>query len=86
MKSKAKTIFTEDRESLDIILSIMQLCETLNLNAIIEFIEDKEQAELLRSVGCKYFQGYYYSKPLSEEELIQFIKKTSDFNSSLIQA
>ena len=40
---------------------------------VVEGVETKEQAELLRNYGCDFFQGYYYSKPISEEEFVKLL-------------
>ncbi|MGB0990737.1 MAG: hypothetical protein ACPGUI_07920, partial [Halarcobacter sp.] len=37
--------------------------------------EEQKELELLESFGCDIYQGYYFSKPLSKEELIKFIKR-----------
>ncbi|HWQ47152.1 MAG TPA: EAL domain-containing protein, partial [Longilinea sp.] len=49
--------------------AIVQIAHSLGLEAIAEGIENNEQLEALRSIGCKYGQGYYLSKALGEEEL-----------------
>ena len=36
-----------------------------------EGIETEEMAEALREIGCDYFQGYYFSRPLPMEEFLQ---------------
>ena len=37
----------------------------------VEGVETKEEAELLRNYGCDFFQGYYYSKTIPEEEFVK---------------
>jgi sensor c-di-GMP phosphodiesterase-like protein len=38
-----------------------------------EGTETIEQVDFLRQEGCKYVQGYYYSRPLPEKEYIAYI-------------
>ncbi|MBF4695724.1 EAL domain-containing protein [Fusibacter sp. Q10-2] len=44
----------------------------LNLTVVAEGIENIEQFRILESLNCNRYQGYYFSKPLSEPDLIQF--------------
>jgi len=47
-----------------IIKSLMQLSKELEMPAISEGVETKEQVEFLRGIGCDLFQGYYFAKPM----------------------
>lgn len=55
-----------------IINAVIQMAKWLGTPVIAEGVETMEQADYLRSIGCKYIQGYLYSKPIPEDE---FIKK-----------
>jgi len=46
-----------------IVLSIIQLALALDLNIVAEGIEEKDQMDTLRELGCQYGQGYYMSRP-----------------------
>jgi len=52
---------------------IINLSESLNLSVIAEGIETEVQKEFLLSSGCKYIQGYFYSKPLNVNDMTDFI-------------
>ncbi|EPT2524747.1 EAL domain-containing protein [Klebsiella pneumoniae] len=41
---------------------------------VAEGVENNEQFELLKNMNCDEFQGYYYSKPLSGDQLIDFLR------------
>ena len=45
------------------------MCENEGKTLIIEGIETKAQLDTFKSLGCKYFQGYYFSHPVSVEEI-----------------
>lgn len=62
--------------SQDIISGIIQMANNLNLLIIAEFVETKEQRDMLAGLGCPIFQGYYYSRPLPLEDLHHYMKKT----------
>lgn len=47
-----------------IISSVIRMAKWLNIPVIAEGVDRAEQVEFLKSVGCDYIQGFYYSKPL----------------------
>ena len=51
-----------------IISAIVQMAKWLGTPVIAEGVETMEQADYMKSVGCKYVQGYLYSKPVPEDE------------------
>ena len=50
-----------------IIRSILSLAQTLKLDVVAEGVETIEQRDYLLAEGCRFYQGYLYGKPLSEE-------------------
>ena len=40
----------------------------LGIPLIVEGVETQEQRDFLSTVGCDYVQGYYYAKPMPQEE------------------
>ena len=54
---------------------ILSMANKLELGLLAEGVETKEQIELLQSIGCDQVQGYYYSKPMPEEEFFELLKK-----------
>lgn len=52
----------------NILAAIIQMARSLKMQTIAEGVETLEQVEFLKSIGCKYVQGYYYSRPLPVEE------------------
>ena len=54
--------------------SIIDLGRAMRIDTVAEGIELDEQAEILRSLGCEFGQGFYFAKPLEPaawEELLQ---------------
>lgn len=56
----------------EIMKLVINLARELRLQVIAEGVETAEQAMLLKSMGCRYAQGYLYGKPMTEAD---FIKK-----------
>ena len=44
------------------------------MKILAEGVETVEQAELLIEKGVEYLQGFYYSRPIPEDEYIEFLK------------
>jgi len=61
----------------NILNSIMRMAKWLRLPVVAEGVETKEQADYLRSIGCDYVQGYYYSQPMSVPEFERLIKSAA---------
>ena len=40
-----------------------------------EGIEDERMAEMMKEIGCDYFQGFFYSKPVPMDDFIQAVQK-----------
>ena len=57
-----------NRKNNNIIISLIEFAHRLDLKVIAEGVETKEQADFLRENGCDYFQGYYFSRPMPQEE------------------
>lgn len=57
-----------------IIHSIVELGSTLGFDIIAEYVETAEQRDKLLELGCKIYQGYYFSPPLEKDAFIQYYK------------
>ena len=51
-----------------ILSSVIQMAGRLGIPVIVEGVETLEQRDFLSTVGCDYVQGYYYAKPMPQEE------------------
>ena len=54
---------------------VILLAKVLNMNVIAEGVETKEQLKELKELKCDEVQGFYYSRPVSEEEFIKYVQK-----------
>ena len=50
----------------------------LGMTVIAEGVETESQRQLVEDIGVEQIQGYYYSKPLSMEEMEEFLKINRD--------
>lgn len=51
-----------------IIKNIINMSEELNIATLTEGVETAKQFEILYAMGCKLYQGYYFSKPVPLED------------------
>ncbi len=69
-------ISSEDK---NIVNSIIHLAHNLGLTVVAEGGESAEQISILKEMGCEQLQGYYFSKPLSADEYLEFLTKNEKF-------
>lgn len=58
-----------------IVETIIRLGKKLNLATIAEGVEDEAQQQALINLGCDEMQGFYYAKPMPEQELLALLYK-----------
>ncbi|MCM2343276.1 MAG: EAL domain-containing protein [Alphaproteobacteria bacterium] len=63
-----------DNRSRELVRSIIGLGQNMGLNIIAEGVETREEATLLRQMGCEAAQGYHFAKPLPEQKVIELLK------------
>jgi diguanylate cyclase (GGDEF)-like protein len=60
-------------ESREIIRTVVNLAEILNMDVVAEGAETAEQVAMLESLGCHQIQGYYFGKPCPADEASTFL-------------
>lgn len=60
-------------EKLELVRTIATLAWNLNMNVVAEGVENDNQLDYLKSLGCEYAQGYLFSKPIDQVATEQFI-------------
>ena len=69
-----------------IVRSTIDLAHNLGLKAVAEGVETQAVWDKLRDLGCDSAQGYFMSKPLPAEKLIEWMKTSSWAGLSLVNA
>ena len=74
--SLVRTI-TSDKHRQQIVQSILSLCggNQMNVKVVAEGVETKEQVQMLHKLGCEYYQGFYFSRSLTSDKFIAFMKE-----------
>lgn len=65
---------TQDKKSLRMMELVKEIADFLKVPVVAEGVEEKEQLDTLKELGCQMIQGYYFSKPLPVSEFESFIK------------
>ena len=71
-KSFVDRIGKNEKNMIDYILT---MAKELKLTTIAEGVETKEQRDYLLEKGCDIIQGYYYAKPMPEEDFEEYMEK-----------
>ena len=50
---------------------------TTGAKVVVEGVETEEQAQIFIDMGVDYIQGYYYARPMPEEEYLEFLRKNN---------
>lgn len=69
-QSFIRAMYKEDR-SMELVKSIVGLGKNMALDIVAEGVEDIEEARLLQDMGCDSAQGYYFARPMPEEQVIK---------------
>jgi diguanylate cyclase (GGDEF)-like protein/PAS domain S-box-containing protein len=62
-----------DSKTKNIVSAVIYLAHALGIETIAEGVETIEQFEILKELGCDYFQGYLFFKPMPKEEFLRVV-------------
>ncbi|SES63528.1 EAL domain-containing protein [[Clostridium] polysaccharolyticum] len=63
----------KDDKSYNVLRQLIATIKSIDKKIVVEGVETKEMVDTLDNLNCDYLQGYYYSKPIPSEEIIQFL-------------
>lgn len=66
----------ENDNAMKVLTHSVAMIKSLDRDIVAEGVETLEQANELKNMGCDYFQGYYYSKPVRQEEFISLLNES----------
>lgn len=58
-----------------ILEQVVSMADKLELGLLAEGVETKEQVDVLQNIGCDQVQGYYYAKPMPEDDFFELLKR-----------
>ena len=75
-----------DKQSVSIIQAVLAMCRTLGKVVVAEGVETSQQLAYLADAGVEYGQGYYFSKPVSPQELEHIVRSSQESIDNTINA
>ncbi len=58
-----------------VLQNTVKMLKDMNMEIVVEGIETEKMVEQFTELNCDYIQGYYYSKPIPEDDFVDFVKK-----------
>jgi len=63
----------DDTANHNIIKLIIQLAHSFNIQVVAEGVEDEKSLQLLGTLGCDYAQGYHISRPITNDDFVEWL-------------
>ena len=60
-----------------VITKTVSMLKRMNKKILVEGVEDERALKRFMDIGCDYIQGYYFSKPIPENEFKEFVRKNN---------
>ena len=69
-----RSVVSNSRNNFELITLISVMLERLGKQMVAEGVETREQLEFVQAAGVDLVQGYYFSKPLGEEDFLALLR------------
>ncbi|PEQ14023.1 diguanylate cyclase [Novosphingobium sp. PC22D] len=63
-------------ESLAIIRAVVAMADSLEMSTTAEGVETERELEIVRNLGCRKIQGYFFGRPMDREDALKLFRKT----------
>jgi len=71
---RAITRLLPERPGESIVTATLAMAKSLDLTVIVEGIETQPQSQALLDLGCRFGQGYYYSRPVDDDAALKLLQ------------
>jgi EAL domain-containing protein (putative c-di-GMP-specific phosphodiesterase class I) len=65
-----------DADSRAIVHAMLAVARHFRLKVVAEGVESLEQVEYMREIGCEFAQGFYYSRALSSDAILDYLARS----------
>ena len=66
---------SEDSNDRVMVEAVSMMADSLKLSVVAEGVETAQQLEMLRQMGCRYGQGYFFSRPVPPEQFPEQLER-----------
>ena len=70
----------KENEDASLVRAIINMAHNLGLKVVAEGVEEEDQTHFLKAEHCDYSQGYFYSRPLPEQDFIHWLETNERAN------
>ncbi|HAC30413.1 MAG TPA: diguanylate cyclase, partial [Marinobacter hydrocarbonoclasticus] len=70
----------KENEDASLVRAIINMAHSLGLKVVAEGVEEEDQTHFLKAEHCDYSQGYFYSRPLPEQDFIHWLETNERAN------
>lgn len=65
-------------KSEELIRAIINIAKAMSLKTVAEGVEVKSQVDHLHEIGCDFYQGYYFSQPITDVEFVELLSSNEE--------
>ena len=72
--------FFENEKTRHVLTGMVDILHKLEMGVVVEGIETEEQVEVMKNMGVEFIQGYYFSRPIPENDFVAFLAQNNPKN------
>lgn len=61
-----------------VLQNTVKMLKDMDMEIVVEGVETADMADKFSAINCDYIQGYYFSKPIPENDFVEFISKSHE--------
>ena len=65
---------SSEKKSMILLENFIKTAVSTGADIVAEGVETREMAKQIIKLGCKYIQGYYFSRPLTRTDFVEIIR------------
>jgi EAL domain-containing protein (putative c-di-GMP-specific phosphodiesterase class I) len=75
----------EDAKVMVMLKDIIDMIHDMERKVLVTGIEDEESFDIMAEAGIDYAQGFYFSKPVPEKELLEYVSNVNKYGMSPVR-